>query len=64
MIAMQKAYEAYRPEPLSDGEVVAKYGHLVDRLARRFGETDGDLKEVARSLVTAPEAWSAPRQKF
>jgi uncharacterized protein (DUF1800 family) len=37
---------------------------LVDRLARRFTETDGDLKEVATSLVTAPEAWSGPREKF
>jgi uncharacterized protein (DUF1800 family) len=37
---------------------------LVDRLARRFTDTEGDLKEVAISLVTAPEAWSAPRKKF
>jgi uncharacterized protein (DUF1800 family) len=34
---------------------------LVDRLTTRFLETDGDLKEVARALVIAPEAW-APEQ--
>jgi uncharacterized protein (DUF1800 family) len=34
---------------------------LVDRLTFRFFETEGDLKEVARALVTAPEAW-APEQ--
>ena len=33
-------------------------------LARRFLETDGDLKEVARALVTAPEAWSPERAKI
>ncbi len=37
---------------------------LVDRLAKRFAETDGDLKELAKALVTAPESWTAPRQKF
>ncbi|HKA73046.1 MAG TPA: DUF1800 family protein [Xanthobacteraceae bacterium] len=31
---------------------------LVDRLAQRFRDSDGDLKEVAKALVTAPEAWS------
>ncbi len=34
---------------------------LVDRLATRFLDTDGDLKEVTRALVAAPEAW-APAQ--
>ena len=34
---------------------------LVERLAKRFLETEGDLKEVAKALVTAPEAWEAPR---
>jgi uncharacterized protein (DUF1800 family) len=34
---------------------------LIERLARRFRDTDGDLKEVALALVTAPEAW-APQQ--
>ncbi len=37
---------------------------LVERLAQRFGETDGDLREVARALVSAPEAWAAPRGKL
>jgi len=37
---------------------------LVDRLAKRFTQTDGDLKEVAKALVSAPEAWSAPRGKL
>jgi uncharacterized protein (DUF1800 family) len=37
---------------------------LVDRLAERFLETDGDLKEVAKSLVTAPEAWAPERAKI
>ena len=34
---------------------------LVDRLERRFLDTDGDLKELARTLAAAPEAW-APQQ--
>jgi uncharacterized protein (DUF1800 family) len=37
---------------------------LVDRLARRFRDTDGDLKEVSKALVAAPEAWSPPRAKL
>jgi uncharacterized protein (DUF1800 family) len=37
---------------------------LVDRLAKRFLETDGNLKEVAKALVTAPEAWAAQRAKL
>ncbi len=37
---------------------------LVERLARRFLDTQGDLKEVARTLVTSDEAWSAPRAKL
>jgi uncharacterized protein (DUF1800 family) len=37
---------------------------LVDRLARRFNETDGDLKEVTRTLVLAPEVLEAPRAKL
>ena len=31
---------------------------------KRFRDTDGDLKEVAKALVTAPEAWDAPRGKL
>lgn len=37
---------------------------LVDRLTARFLETTGDLKEMARMLVTAPEAWDVPRGKL
>ena len=37
---------------------------LIDRLAFRFFESEGDLKEVARALVTAPEAWAPERAKI
>jgi uncharacterized protein (DUF1800 family) len=37
---------------------------LVDRLALQFLETDGDLKEVAKALVTAPEALAPERAKI
>jgi uncharacterized protein (DUF1800 family) len=37
---------------------------LVDKLAKRFLDTQGNLKEVARTLVTAPESWALPRQKL
>jgi uncharacterized protein (DUF1800 family) len=37
---------------------------LVDRLAKRFLDTHGDLKEMAKALVTAPEAWDTPRSKL
>lgn len=37
---------------------------LVDRLAKRFVNSGGDLKQVAQELVTAPEAWDAPRSKM
>jgi uncharacterized protein (DUF1800 family) len=37
---------------------------LVDRLAKRFLDTDGNLKELAKALLTAPEAWDAPRGKL
>ena len=37
---------------------------LVERLAKRFLATQGDLKELAKALVTAPEAWEAPRTKL
>jgi uncharacterized protein (DUF1800 family) len=36
---------------------------LVDRLARRFLGTDGNLKEVAIALVTAPEAFASEQAK-
>ncbi len=32
----------------------------VQRLARVFRETEGDLAEVSRALVALPEAWEAP----
>ena len=37
---------------------------LVERLAKRFLDTDGDLREVAKTLLSAPEAWAAPREKL
>lgn len=37
---------------------------LVERLTRSFLDTGGDLKEIAKTLVTAPEAWAAPRAKL
>ncbi|MEA2952292.1 MAG: hypothetical protein QOJ96_1812 [Alphaproteobacteria bacterium] len=37
---------------------------LVDRLAKVFLDTDGNLKEVAKALVTAPEAWTLTRAKL
>ncbi len=37
---------------------------LIDRLARCFRDTDGDLKEVARALIAAPEAWMPQRAKL
>jgi uncharacterized protein (DUF1800 family) len=37
---------------------------LADKLTKRFIATDGDLKEVAITLVTAPEAWSGAERKL
>jgi len=37
---------------------------LVERLAKRFLDTNGDLKELAKALAAAPEAWDAPRAKL
>src|SRR5438876_10212084 len=37
---------------------------LVERLAKRFLATQGDLKETVRALVAAPEAWETPRAKL
>jgi uncharacterized protein (DUF1800 family) len=37
---------------------------LVERLAKRFRDTGGDLGRVTETLVTAPEAWNAPRTKL
>jgi uncharacterized protein (DUF1800 family) len=33
-------------------------------LARRFRDTDGDLKEVAKALIAAPEAWQPQQAKL
>ncbi len=39
---------------------------LVDRLARRFSETDGDLRAVMQTLFVSPEFWNPAHigQKF
>jgi len=37
---------------------------LVDRLSKRFLDTGGNLKELARTLVSSPEAWATPRAKL
>jgi uncharacterized protein (DUF1800 family) len=37
---------------------------LVDKLTKRFLDTHGDLMEVTKTLVSAPESWAAPRSKL
>jgi len=37
---------------------------LTERLAKRFLDTDGDLKEIAKALVEAPETWDEQRVKL
>ena len=37
---------------------------LVARLTKTFRDTDGDLRQLARALITAPEAWELPRSKL
>jgi uncharacterized protein (DUF1800 family) len=37
---------------------------LVERLSKRFIETDGDLKEIAKALIEAPETWDEQRLKL
>lgn len=37
---------------------------LVQSLEKRFIDTDGDLKEVTKALLTAAESWEAPRAKL
>ena len=37
---------------------------LVDRLAKVFRDTDGDLNGLANALLDAEEAWSAPLSKM
>ena len=37
---------------------------LVERLTQRFLDTDGDLKEVTRTLIASPEAWEQQQAKI
>jgi uncharacterized protein (DUF1800 family) len=37
---------------------------LVARLEKCFLDTDGDLKEIAKALIEAPETWSEERTKL
>jgi uncharacterized protein (DUF1800 family) len=37
---------------------------LVDRLTQRFLDAGGDLKEVTKALVTAPESWAPEQAKI
>jgi uncharacterized protein (DUF1800 family) len=37
---------------------------LIDRLAKRFIDTDGDLKEVTKTLLKSQESWDARRSKL
>jgi uncharacterized protein (DUF1800 family) len=37
---------------------------LIGKLAKTFQDSDGNLKEVAKTLVTADESWAPQRQKL
>jgi uncharacterized protein (DUF1800 family) len=37
---------------------------LVDKLTKRFLDTQGNLKEMAKALVAAPESWAAAPRKL
>jgi uncharacterized protein (DUF1800 family) len=37
---------------------------LVAKLAKTFKDSDGDLKQVAKTLITADESWTPQRQKM
>ncbi len=37
---------------------------LVERLTKTFRDTDGDLKELAKTLITDPLTWETPRDKL
>jgi uncharacterized protein (DUF1800 family) len=37
---------------------------LIERLTQSFLDTDGDLKELTRTLVSAPESWSPVQAKI
>jgi uncharacterized protein (DUF1800 family) len=37
---------------------------LVEKLTRTFSDSDGDLKETAKALITAEESWTPVRSKL
>ena len=37
---------------------------LVERMAKVFLDTSGDLKEVAKTMITSPESWAQPPGKL
>lgn len=37
---------------------------LIEKLSKRFLDTDGDLKEVTKALIEAPETWDEQRVKL
>lgn len=37
---------------------------LVDKLARTFNDSGGDLKQIAKTLIAADESWMPQRQKL
>jgi uncharacterized protein (DUF1800 family) len=37
---------------------------LVERMAKVFVDTEGDLKEIAKAMVSAPESWAQPPTKL
>jgi uncharacterized protein (DUF1800 family) len=37
---------------------------LVERMAKTFLDTGGDLKEVARTMISSDESWTAPATKL
>jgi uncharacterized protein (DUF1800 family) len=37
---------------------------LVERLSKRFLDTDGDLKELAKALIASDDAWETPRSRI
>jgi uncharacterized protein (DUF1800 family) len=37
---------------------------LVERMTKAFLDTGGDLKQVARTMVSSPEAWTGPPAKL
>lgn len=37
---------------------------LVERMTRAFLDSEGDLKEIARVMITSPEAWAEPPRKL